>query len=72
MKVIMSLLSFSTEFCQLICSCLQREPTQRLDLAKIIFHEWIKVLNYKYFEEILPSKKYKNIVAKYFFLIKMF
>ncbi|XP_016336854.1 serine/threonine-protein kinase pim-2-like [Sinocyclocheilus anshuiensis] len=33
------------ECCQLICSCLQREPTERLDLGKILHHEWFKVLN---------------------------
>uniref|UniRef100_A0A8C2K9J1 non-specific serine/threonine protein kinase n=1 Tax=Cyprinus carpio TaxID=7962 RepID=A0A8C2K9J1_CYPCA len=34
----------SQECCQLICSCLQRDPKKRLDLGKILHHKWFKVL----------------------------
>ncbi|XP_050973137.1 serine/threonine-protein kinase pim-2-like [Labeo rohita] len=35
----------SLDCCQLICSCLQSDPTERLDLGEILHHEWFKVLD---------------------------
>ncbi|XP_073705509.1 serine/threonine-protein kinase pim-2-like [Garra rufa] len=32
----------SLDCCQLICSCLQSDPADRLDLGKILHHEWFK------------------------------
>uniref|UniRef100_A0A8C1BJ74 non-specific serine/threonine protein kinase n=1 Tax=Cyprinus carpio carpio TaxID=630221 RepID=A0A8C1BJ74_CYPCA len=37
----------SQECCQLICSCLQRDPKKRLDLGKILHHKWFKGINMK-------------------------
>ncbi|KAF4118585.1 hypothetical protein G5714_000636 [Onychostoma macrolepis] len=43
------------ECCQLICSCLQREPTERLDLGMILQHDWFK-LRAQIWQKLQPAQ----------------